>query len=321
MNDQPGSSARFTVADLYLALLILVWGANYTVIKSAFRLMTPLAFNAARFVLATVTVLLVVTWSGQNLRLSRRDRGQAVVAGLLANTLYQLLFTEGLARTTVGNGALIQATMPMQVAVISHLLKRERLPLRGWAGVLVATLGLGMLLTLRQAFQWEVRYLLGDALMLGAAFTWACYTVYVGQLLRRVAAAQVTAVGFLAGTPVLVVIALPQLLQQNWKDLPWQAWGAVAFSGVLAIGLGYFVWNYALRKLGSTRTAVYSNATPVVAAVVAWLTLGERPSLGQLAGAVLVLFGVVITRTSQTPPGSPQLSIAMSGKAESPSPP
>lgn len=293
------SRSQFGVADLVLGTLIVIWGANYSVIKASFRFFSPLAFNAARFTLATLTVLVLVKLSGQSLRLPPQECKRAVLAGLLANTVYQLFFILGLARTTAGNAALIQATMPMQVAVLSHLLGRERLSVRAWLGVGLATAGLGMLIVLRQGVSLDLRHLGGDGLMLAAAFTWACYTLYADPLLARVPARKVTALGFLAGAPPLVLAAFPQLANQKWGELPPEAWGALAFSGVLAIGLGYLGWNYALRQLGSTRTAVYSNATPVVAAITAWLTLGERWTPGQLLGAALVLTGVIITRTAR----------------------
>ncbi len=301
MKDEARSG--FGVADGILVVLITVWGANYSVIKASFAYLTPLTFNAARFLLATVTVLSLVKLSGESLRLPKRDLERAAVAGLLANTVYQLFFIEGLARTTAGNAALIQATMPLQVAVLSHCLGREKLAPTAWGGVFLASAGLVMLITGKHQVAVGLDHLAGDALMFGAAFTWACYTLYVHPLLSRAPATRVTAVGFLAGTPPLVLVAVPELLAQRWGTLPLKAWGGLAFSGILAIGLGYLGWNFALRRLGSTRTSVYSNATPVVAAFVAWVTLGERWSPRQLLGALLVLAGVVITRRSRGPRG------------------
>jgi drug/metabolite transporter (DMT)-like permease len=70
----------------------------------------------------------------------------------------------------------------------------------------------------------------------------------------------------------------------------------VAFSGVVAIALAYLIWNTALGSIGGTRTAVYSNLTPLVAATLSWFTLGERWSPAQFVGAVTVLVGIALTR-------------------------
>jgi len=56
------------------------------------------------------------------------------------------------------------------------------------------------------------------------------------------------------------------------------------------------IWSYGVRKIGSTRTAIYSNITPIVALLVAWPALGESPTPGQLAGAVVIFAGVYLVR-------------------------
>jgi len=56
------------------------------------------------------------------------------------------------------------------------------------------------------------------------------------------------------------------------------------------------IWSYGVRKIGSTRTAIYSNITPIVALLVAWPALGESPTVGQLAGAVVIFAGVYLVR-------------------------
>jgi len=292
----------FTKADALLAALIVVWGVNYTVIKAALEVLSPLAFNAVRFALATVTVAAARQMLGGLGRLSRKQKLQAAALGVLANTVYQLFFIEGLARTNVAHAALIQASMPAQVALLSHLAGRERVRTKGWVGIALTFLGLTLLLSARPASGGAPASWLGDGLMLAASFSWAVYTLLAAPLLARAPAGAVTAVGFASGTPLLLLLALPELARQDFRHLPLAGWGGVLFSGVFAIGLGYFVWNYALRSLGTTRTAIYSNLTPVVAACVAWLFLGERWQPLQLLGAALALVGITLTRFSQTRP-------------------
>jgi drug/metabolite transporter (DMT)-like permease len=291
--------ADLGLADALLLALILVWGVNYTIIKVSLAQLSPLAFNAARFLLATFTILGLMRATGKPMALPPKERKQAALLGILANTVYQLFFIEGLARTSVSHAALIQASMPAQVALLSHLTRKERLTPKAWAGIALTMVGLGLLLSWRTHQEAGAPSLLGDGLMFAASFSWACYTLLAQPLLARMPASSVTAVGFLAGTPLLVLVAAPQILRHRWWELSLAAWGGVFFSGVLAIGLGYFVWNFALRQLGTTRTAIYSNLTPVVAALLAWVTLRERWHLGQLVGAALALAGVSWTRLAQ----------------------
>ena len=70
----------------------------------------------------------------------------------------------------------------------------------------------------------------------------------------------------------------------------------MAASSLLALALAYMIWYTAVQKIGSARTAVYSNLTPIVAMVVAAVWLGERITGQQLLGAALILSGIAVTR-------------------------
>jgi drug/metabolite transporter (DMT)-like permease len=105
-----------------------------------------------------------------------------------------------------------------------------------------------------------------------------------------------TLVTFLSGTPVLLLMALPSLASQDWRRVGAMGWVGVGFSGIVAIGLGYLAWNTGLGAIGSTRTVVYSNLTPVIAALLGWATLGEKWTPAQVCGAAAVLVGIALTR-------------------------
>jgi len=140
--------------------------------------------------------------------------------------------------------------------------------------------------------------LAGDLLILAGAATWALYTVLATGVMARTPSLSATLVTFLSGTPVLLLMAVPSFVSQDWQRIGAMGWLGVAFSGIVAIGLAYLAWNTGLGTVGSTRTVVYSNLTPVVAAALAWVTLGERWSLAQVCGAAAVLIGIMLTRTA-----------------------
>ena len=69
------------------------------------------------------------------------------------------------------------------------------------------------------------------------------------------------------------------------------------FSAIFSIALAYVIWNYGVRKLGATHTAVFGYITPVVAMLVAWPALGEIPTVGQVVGAAIILVGLYLARS------------------------
>ena len=118
-----------------------------------------------------------------------------------------------------------------------------------------------------------------------------------------------------AGLPFVVLVGAPDLVRTDWSAVSLQAWIGVVYAGVFAIGLAYLLWYRGVRIIGQNRTAVYQNLVPVVALVSAWLWLAETPTPQQLAGAGVILSGVIIARRSKggTPIVTSQLDRPMTG--------
>jgi drug/metabolite transporter (DMT)-like permease len=87
------------------------------------------------------------------------------------------------------------------------------------------------------------------------------------------------------------------MLATHWDRLPLLAWGSITYSGLFALVIAYLFWYHGVRVLGPTRTAMYSNLQPVFALAVAWLVLGESITPWQIAGAISIISGLLLTRS------------------------
>jgi drug/metabolite transporter (DMT)-like permease len=291
------SIAPFGAMDLALIGLVTIWGVNFVVIKAAVAEILPLGFTALRFTFASAMLVAAAALAGLSLRVSRADLGRLALLGLVGNVLYQPMFVIGLAHTTAGNSSIILASAPVIVAVESHFLKEERLSARAWAGVLLSFVGLGLVIVGGpKALSLAPETLLGDVLTLGAAICWGTYTVMARPVVARLDPLVVTAYAVLVGAGALLLIAAPSFAAQNWGAVTLGGWAGLLYSGLLAIGLGYAIWVKGVQRLGGSRTAVYSNLTPLIAALTGVIFLGERITLLQIVGAACVLGGIVLTR-------------------------
>lgn len=291
------AASAFSKTDLALLAQMMIWGANFVVVKAAVGQFLPLSFTALRFAFAAMALVTITALAGLRLRVSRADLGRLALLGLVGNILYQVLFVVGLAHTTAGNSSLILASVPAIVAVENHFLKLERLGTRARTGVALSFLGL-LLVVLggSKALSLTPDTLVGDALTVGAALCWATYTVMARPLVARLNSLVVTTVSLVIGAGALLLIATPSFLAQNWSAVRLGGWAGLLYSGLLAIGLGYAVWIKGVQRLGGARTAVYSNLVPIVAAITGVIFLGERISPVQIVGAACVLGGIVLTR-------------------------
>jgi drug/metabolite transporter (DMT)-like permease len=166
-------------------------------------------------------------------------------------------------------------------------------------GVIVALAGIVLIIlgSDRQAqFEFGGTTLRGDILILLATLCWSGYTLLTRPMMRHYSSASVTSFSTLMGTIPLVLLAVPFWINLSWNSVPSSAWTAVVFSGIFGIALAYFFWNYGVSRLGSARTALYSNLTPPIALFTAWLWLGETLTAQQWGGALLALIGVVLAR-------------------------
>jgi drug/metabolite transporter (DMT)-like permease len=296
----PAASRRFTAHDLELLLVSVIWGGNFSVSKYALEGIPPLPFSALRFLSSSVLLLLVARRAGVAVPLPRRTLWSLIGLGVVGNTLYQTAFMTGLAITSATNSAMIIASLPVVVALLGTILGVERASTALWTGVVLGTTGVGLVVA-AHGVHFDARNLRGDLLVLFAVFCWSLYMLGVRRAGAGVNPLWITAVTAAAGTPGLVLIGLPGMLRLPWSQVTPKHWAAFAYAALLSLVLCYVLYNRAVQALGSGRTALYNCVTPLVAMLIAWLTLGEVPTAVQFVGVALVIGGVLVSVTAASP--------------------
>ena len=300
MTDTPATPSRplrLSWPDLFIGLTVIIWGVNFVVVKAALAEFSPLSFNSIRFTLATLVELVVLYAQGETLAMPWRDLKKMLPIALLGVLSYQLLFVFGIRRTTAGNASVLLATIPIFVALYTGIFRRQKLGQGVWlgsaltfTGVCLLTLGSGKPLAA------SLQTLPGDLLLLVAAVGWAAYTVGAKSLLERYSAIKLTALSMLITAPVMDLLSIPELLSTDWAAISTGAWVGLLYSAVFSIAIAYLFWNIAVQRLGDARSATYSNLTPIVSLVTAWIVLNERLAPLQILGAIIVLAGVWLAR-------------------------
>jgi drug/metabolite transporter (DMT)-like permease len=290
-----GGIGGITTTDISMLLVVIIWGANFSIVKWSLSQIPPLAFTALRFTFAAVLLLIVLRVREGTVRLPQDKVWRVLLFGFIGNTIYQVLFINGLAITTAANTALLIATTPVLVLLLGSLLRIEPLTRNTVAGIALAFIGMALVMAARGAGLNE-QTLTGDLLALASAVCWSIYTLGVRSLGAELSPLRITAWTMVAGVPGLLVIGAGQLANTNWIAVDERGWGGLAYATLLALVVAYLLWNTSVRRVGSSRTAVYACATPLVATVVAWYVLGEAFKPLQGFGAALIVGGVLLTR-------------------------
>ena len=264
--------------DLLLLLMVLIWGSNFSIVKVALRDFPEIAFNAMRMLVGSLVFLATIRLARNDAAprpaLTRTDWIQLTLLGAIGGYLYQLCFVAGVGRTSVGNSSLIIGMSPVVISVMSSLAGHERIAPVRWAGVGLALFGLYLIvghgLDLSGA-RWR-----GDALMLAAVFCWSWFSVASQPILKRHSPLVVIGLAFSIGGALYLTTLMPILVRTDWRAVSGFSWMLMLASAVLSLNLSYWIWYTGLKKLGGSRTSVYSYLMPIVAMVVAALWIGNR---------------------------------------------
>lgn len=287
------------LVDGALLLVALIWGSNFVVMKLAFSVLTPLAFNSVRFTFAALTQLAILLAYEGWIRMPLRDWLKLIGLGLVGHTLFQSLIILGLDLTRPEHASLIMATVPVWAALLAGLIGWERVTGRMWNGIVLSFIGVALVVSGHDGFTFAELRFWGDLMVLGAALSWGSYTAFSKDVLRRYSPLRVSAVTLIAGLPGIWIITAPDALATLWTDVPLWAWGAIVFSGSFAIALNYFIWSTGIQRVGAARTAVYNNLVPVVTFLITFFALEQPIFALQITGGIVALVGVYLTVRSR----------------------
>jgi drug/metabolite transporter (DMT)-like permease len=272
---------------------VLLWGASFTVIKSAYDEFTPLAFAGIRFVIASLGLLAILAVLRHPLSVQRRDLARVAAVGLFHVAFYQIFFGVGLKYTTASNSVLIINTAPVITALLVWLTRAEPITWRQAVGIALASAG--VILLVEASGSLSAGHLKGDLITMLAALSYAVTPVIVLPLYQRYSSLTIMTFGMVAGTVVLLIVGLPELARQSWT-VSSIAWAQLAYAALGAGTLGYLFWYEGIRRIGPTRAAAYFYLIPPIGVLTAVKVLHEPFGMLHLAGALVIIAGVALTR-------------------------
>ena len=283
-----------------MALLTVVWGMNWSVMKIGATELPPLWFRALGLVMGTLLLGVALVLRGTSLRLPRGALRRVIALSVPNIMIWYSTVTVAVTLLPAGRAAILGYTMPAWAALIGVVAFRERLEARTAIGVGCALAGVALMLS----GDWNalIGHPLGVALMLIAAFSWAWGT----HMLRRAT----LAIDTLALTFWMMLIACPVLLGASallegsrWQVPQGHQWWPIVYNGVLVLALGNMIWFTVARTLAPTAAGLSSMLIPAVGVFSGMALLGETPTWRDLAALVLVCMAVasaVIRKTDRS---------------------
>ena len=268
------------------ALMAMLWGYNWVVMKVAMRFCGPLDFAALRVALGVMLLFGVLL--AMRVPLAPRHVAKTAWLGLFQTTGFVGLISWSLTSGAAGKSAVLAYTMPFWVILFGWPFLAERL--RGWQWVSVGLALIGLVLVLEV---WDSSAsFTSSVLALAAGASWGVSVI----LFKRIPVN--TRDELLSLTAWQMFYGCIPLIAASWlvpeRPIEWTGtflW-ALSFNAVGGMAIATLLWLYILYRLPATISSLSSLIVPIVGVLAAWIQLGERPSTAEGLGMILILAGL-----------------------------
>jgi drug/metabolite transporter (DMT)-like permease len=308
-------SSRVWPAVLASAAVGIQVGAATVASRAVVGEVGPVTLALLRYAIGACC-LLPFFFAAPRVRLAPRDLLAVAALGIGQFGILVALLNLSLLYITSARAVLLFATFPLMTMLLAAALGRERLSLLKTLGVALSFAGVGLALLDKLAVgavapgAW-----IGVVAVLGSALTGAVCSVLYRPYLQKYPTLPVSTLAMLASVAFLAVLAIPEGMMATLPRLGAAAWLAVFFIG-LSSGIAYFGWLWALGRLPPTQVTVFLSLSPITAALLGAVFLGERLSPLTLAGLAAVVGGLVLALRVRAERG-PKTSFARPARPQS----
>ncbi|PRD69245.1 EamA family transporter [Malikia spinosa] len=279
-------------ADLLMVLTAAIWGSTFVAQQLGMDGVGPFTYTGARMLLGVALIAPLWRWRGGPfaslpVQPSQGLWGAGLLLGLVlfcAINLQQV----GLLGTSVSNAGFITGLYVVLVPVLLRL-GGTHITRQAWIAVALATAGLYFL-----SVKPDAGIAAGDWLQLGGALLWAVHVLLVGRLTRRHDPLRLSVLQYLVAGLLSLAVALAQE-SITWSGLE-QAAGAIAWGGLLSIGVAYTLQAIVQRDALASHAAVIYSSEGLFSALGGWLVLNEQIGLRGWSGAALLLAAMLLAQ-------------------------
>ena len=281
---------------------VALWALNIVVTRYVLTHgWRPLAYGTIRYLAAT-SLFWAFTYSRERSFRVRWSDSRLVALAAATIFLNQLGFVYSIKLTTASTVALILGTTPIFIGILATFFGLERLSRTFWAAAVISFVGVGLVAAgTGGGFSNDV---LGDLIAVGAAATWAAYSVAIAQLMRRYSPIRISALVLALGWVPLAVVGFQQTTQQEFS-FGWKTWLAFGYAVIGPLFLTNILWFTAIDRVGPSRASLFVNLQPFFAVVFALLLLSEHLNRWQVAGGFAIAAGIVLERARRPVAAAP----------------
>lgn len=273
---------------------MMMTGANLPIGKVVAGEMPVYIFTFFRFLVSCAALMLLVRVErGPTLRAMPPRRVVDLIGMALFGMIgYTVFMLEGVKRTAAGDAGIITATMPAVVAILGLLILRERLRANQMVAVVLAVAGIAVIQV--AGVSAGVSTLVGNVLVAAAVLCEALFVILGKRLTPTYQPIRLALGANLAGLVMAAPLALSDVGATDLTAISPGVWALATWYALSSSVFCLLLWYRGLPHVSTALAGLATAAIPVTALAVSAMALGEPVGPEKLAGAALVIAGIVI---------------------------
>ncbi|WP_316783408.1 DMT family transporter [Pedobacter frigiditerrae] len=279
-----------------LLAVAIVWGTTYLGIRVAVHTIPPWFVTAMRQTIASLILLVFLLKKNQLKWIGWPALRRQILLSSLMIVIANGLTTVAEQSIPSGLTSLLNALNPIVVFIGCVIIGLQKLTIKGVVGVVIGFLGVAFIFRDGLSDLLDPNYKTGIMFLAIAILGWAIGTIYTKKYTQQ------TSNIFLDLFYQFVFSAVVQLVfaftfSDKIEPSTWslESLLAVVYLGVFGSVIGYFCYNYSLKKVSATKVSILSYFNTVIAIFLGWLILDEVITYELLIATALIILGVFIT--------------------------
>jgi len=281
-----------------VVLAMVFWSFSFIWFKIANEVYRPMTIVYLRLLLSVVILSLFLWITGRFEKIKRSDRKYFLLLAFCEPFVYFIGESFGLTYVTSTVGSVIISTVPIFAAIGGWVFYRERLKAINYLGIIISFAGVLVFILNRDgSLSFDIRGLL---LLFLAVFSAVGYTLTLNKLAGSYNPIYIVNVHNIIG----IILFFPVIMVSEVKHLDEFTFDTRSFSAIIKLAIfassgAFILFGFAVRKLGVSKSSVFSNCIPVLTALFAYFILSEVLTIQKFTGMLVVIAGLFLSQINK----------------------
>jgi len=280
------------LAHLSLLLANILYGINYVIAKGIMPdYLSPRAIIFIRVVGALIVFHIIHAFFVKE-KVAKKDLLKIGFCAIFGVAINQIMFFEGLNKTTEINSSIIMTINPIMVLIFSYFLLKDKPTFLKISGITLGLAGTLYLILSKGEISFSSDTFLGNLLIVINASSFAFYLVIIKPILKKYKPITVVKWLFTFGFLWILPFSYNEIIEADLSAIPANIWGSIIYIVIATTIVGYLLYVFALQHISPTVTSFYMYLQPLLASLTVIILGMDTLSYVEVISAILIFIGV-----------------------------